>query len=267
MTDGNGNAVSPNADHIANINPIRYRGYYYDTETMFYYLQSRYYDPYLGRFLNVDGYTTTGQGFKSYNMYAYCLNNPVAFVDSEGTYATKDATYNTVGESLCGLKTTEEKKYVCGVDPVQTIDEVEPNPDNAPIDITDQLNNAMRQNAENLKDYNDNNKYLDSVGYFIDKVKPGGDWDFKSQESWALDEDKTYVYNGIELRYDDIGNIHYGYVGRVLFSEYYLLVDGGVVQIYAGTSSLSYITSNFYDPHDQWAIEYGSNLWDEEENS
>ncbi|MBQ3182190.1 MAG: glycoside hydrolase family protein [Clostridia bacterium] len=85
VTDGNGNAVSLSADHIANINPIRYRSYDYDTETMFYYLQSRYYDPYLGRFINTDGYMSTGQGFEGYNMYAYCGNNPVNRVDIMGT--------------------------------------------------------------------------------------------------------------------------------------------------------------------------------------
>ena len=44
------------ASTIGQINPIRYRGYYYDTETGFYYLQSRYYDPTTRRFLNIDDY-------------------------------------------------------------------------------------------------------------------------------------------------------------------------------------------------------------------
>ena len=54
--------TSPNV--IASINPIRYRGYYYDSDTGFYCLQSRYYDPELRRFINADGYASTGQGFK-----------------------------------------------------------------------------------------------------------------------------------------------------------------------------------------------------------
>ena len=58
------------ADHIANINPIRYRGYYYDSETGFYYLQSRYYDPVLCRFINADGQLNT-DSFLGYNMFAY----------------------------------------------------------------------------------------------------------------------------------------------------------------------------------------------------
>ena len=52
----------------AEINPLRYRGYYYDTETGFYYLQSRYYDPVIHRFINADSYSSTGQGIIGYNV-------------------------------------------------------------------------------------------------------------------------------------------------------------------------------------------------------
>ena len=56
----------------------------YDTETGFYFLQSRYYDPETGRFLNADGYVTTGQGVNSYNMFIYCGNNPINRCDPSG---------------------------------------------------------------------------------------------------------------------------------------------------------------------------------------
>ena len=72
------------ASTVGQKNPIRYRGYYYDTETGLYYLQSRYYDPVVGRFLNADGYTTTGQGILGNNMFAYCNNNPVMLSDPFG---------------------------------------------------------------------------------------------------------------------------------------------------------------------------------------
>lgn len=65
--------------YIAYNNPFRYRGYYYDTETEFYYLNSRYYDPEIGRFLNGDVYISTGQGFTGYNMYVYCGNNSASY--------------------------------------------------------------------------------------------------------------------------------------------------------------------------------------------
>ena len=72
---------------IANLNPLRYRGYYYDAETGFYYLQSRYYDPAICRFINADTFATTdANGFLSANMFAYCENNPVSNSDSEGEF-------------------------------------------------------------------------------------------------------------------------------------------------------------------------------------
>ena len=67
--------------------PLRYRGYYYDAETALYYLQSRYYDPTACRFLNADGYASTGQGIVGTNMFAYCNNDPILFVDFSGSRA------------------------------------------------------------------------------------------------------------------------------------------------------------------------------------
>ena len=64
--------------------PFRYRGYVYDTETGWYYLQSRYYDPSFARFISADVYLSTGQGVLGHNSYAYCLNNPVNMSDPTG---------------------------------------------------------------------------------------------------------------------------------------------------------------------------------------
>ena len=66
--------------------PFRYRGYVYDEETGFYYLQSRYYNPEVGRFISADVYLSTGQGVIGHNAYAYCGNNPVTRVDDEGEF-------------------------------------------------------------------------------------------------------------------------------------------------------------------------------------
>ena len=59
----------------------------YDTETGFYYLQSRYYDPEIARFINADDFASTGQGILGHNMFAYCGNNPVNNKDSAGQFS------------------------------------------------------------------------------------------------------------------------------------------------------------------------------------
>ena len=75
--------------YIGNINPIRYKGYFYDRDTGFYYLQSRYYDPITGRFLNVDDVRILNDTYHllGNNMFSYCANNPVMFSDSTGFFA------------------------------------------------------------------------------------------------------------------------------------------------------------------------------------
>ena len=65
-------------------NPFRYRGYVYDVETGWYYLQSRFYNPETCRFISADIYLSTGQGVLGYNTYAYCLNNPANMSDPSG---------------------------------------------------------------------------------------------------------------------------------------------------------------------------------------
>ncbi len=73
---------------LAAVKPIRYRSYYYDAETGFYYLQSRYYDPVICRFINADVVMTTNASLQGYNLFTYCYNNPVRYLDKKG--------YNTV---------------------------------------------------------------------------------------------------------------------------------------------------------------------------
>ena len=88
---------------MAEINPIRYRGYYYDNETGLYYLQSRYYDPVIGRFLNADDYASTGKDFIGYNMFAYCNNNPIMHRDSSGKILVGAIVGGAVGGALISV--------------------------------------------------------------------------------------------------------------------------------------------------------------------
>ncbi len=88
--DAWGNLIETASDltnSVAILNPIRYRGYYYDNETGYYYLNSRYYDPECGRFINADTVEVLTSNFATLsnkNMFAYCDNNPVVRTDESG---------------------------------------------------------------------------------------------------------------------------------------------------------------------------------------
>lgn len=77
-----------NYKFIAILNPFRYRSYYFDFETELYYLNSRYYDPETGRFINADDINYLYQNkLNGINLYAYCLNNPINLFDYNGNFA------------------------------------------------------------------------------------------------------------------------------------------------------------------------------------
>lgn len=82
--DENGNDISNNPNHIGNLNPYRYRGYYYERETNLYYLGYRYYSPTLHRFISTD--CATYDDIVGGNLYVYCNNNPVIKVDDNGKF-------------------------------------------------------------------------------------------------------------------------------------------------------------------------------------
>ena len=105
------------SDTLGEVNPLRYRGYVYDQECNLYYLQSRYYDPSIGRFLNADAYTSTGQGIVGNNMFAYCLNNPVNYLDSTGELAFPGEIHNEVVKRIAiiyGFYSEEKIQYAFG---------------------------------------------------------------------------------------------------------------------------------------------------------
>ncbi len=87
ITDNKGHDISGDRTHVANKNPYRYRGYYYDVETGFYYLKTRYYDPITCRFINQDNLLGANKDVYCYNLFAYCSNNPTNLTDPNGTFA------------------------------------------------------------------------------------------------------------------------------------------------------------------------------------
>ena len=86
------------ADTVGVKNPLRYRGYYYDTLSGLYYLQSRYYDPETGRFISSDTLLIAGNDtIQGTNLFAYCYNNPVMYVDPTGQMTTEEVIYFSTG--------------------------------------------------------------------------------------------------------------------------------------------------------------------------
>ena len=120
------------ASTVGKINPFRYRGYYYDTETKLYYLNSRYYDPNTGRFINADDQVSTGSDLTGMNLFAYCGNNPVMNVDPD-RHAWWNNVWNFVktaaANTVKNISNSGPAFAVCGgvvacggeVDPVQDV--------------------------------------------------------------------------------------------------------------------------------------------------
>lgn len=95
ISDSSGNEITDD-NHIGIINPFRYRGYYYDNETNLYYLNKRYYNPALRRFLNTDGILGADSDTLNYNLYIYVGNNPINYYDKNGNSAL------TIGLGILG---------------------------------------------------------------------------------------------------------------------------------------------------------------------
>ena len=208
---------------VRELNPIRYRGYVYDTETSLYYLQSRYYNPFTGRFLNADIYCDTGTDTTlSTNMFAYCENNPINKSDQTGFRV---------------------------------------------IDITNRLTKVMLKNAKYLYNLARKCKWFGIAGRvgllykFYKLVKTGGKWDLKNQKSWKLSKKNHFKFHGRIIDSQDVGNIHFGFVGSVVFKAVTLCTGAGIYQIFSGTSSWSYWYSFFDDPRDTRYILLGRKYW------
>ena len=106
IKDNNGNIITDES-HIGIINPFRYRSYYYDKETKLYYLNSRYYNPEWGRFINADSYLGVSEDILGYNLYIYVSNNPINNSDNTGQFLKK--AWNWVKKKANQVKKTITK--------------------------------------------------------------------------------------------------------------------------------------------------------------
>lgn len=101
--NASGSSISQTASNVAAYNPFRYRGYRYDADTGFYYLQSRYYDPAICRFINADEYSDTDDGLLGFNMFAYCLNNPINRSDPNGSWSLPNWAKVAIGVAVIAV--------------------------------------------------------------------------------------------------------------------------------------------------------------------
>ena len=190
-------------------------------------------------------------------MFAYCGNDPVDSADSIGTRPYNVLMTDSPGGGHKGPQ---------------------------PRDITDELNQLMRTNADMMKSYLQNTLYpqfsysppgiitpictpaCDGLSalyftglFFAGKVKTGGDWDLKNTKYAG---EQYYIYNGTVYSGEDIGNIHYGYVGSAVFGPEILHICAGGYQVYSG-SRLEYWMTLFDEPRDYDMVEYGIQLYKE----
>ncbi len=197
--DAWGNIVS-SSGKLAEINPLRYRGYYYDSETGFYYLQSRYYDPANRRFISADVYASTGQGFVGTNMFAYCNNKPIINSDPSGHALRSNLTAICDGGS-------------------------------GYLDRTKDVKRVLRENYEQAKRWG---WELDGPFEFYNAVKDRGKWDYKRlpKGSEWIPRNGVFSVNGKKMTAEQLGNINYGFTGSAMgFPAPVLRMAGGFVAI------------------------------------
>uniref|UniRef100_UPI0025C57E2B RHS repeat-associated core domain-containing protein n=1 Tax=Clostridium sp. UBA4548 TaxID=1946361 RepID=UPI0025C57E2B len=221
-------------DTVGVKNPYRYRGYRYDTETGLYYLQSRYYNPEWGRFINADALGGSVGELLGHNIFAYTKNNPINMSDKNGFRPIY-----TVGEE------TDEMREA-------SLASMFP-----PVDITDKLNKTLQVNAKQAIEYSNSHSEFKTNLYWIKQVKSNGPWDLKRKSEWKY---PNMTYNGKKVNGADIGNLHYGYVGMAAgFDETILKIAAGLYQIRSGTSNKEWQNNMWYgdDPRDQAWIMHG----------
>lgn len=290
IVDDNGNDISNNPEHIGNINPFRYRSYYYDKETNFYYLNTRYYNPLWGRFLSADTLLGANNDLISYNLYTYCSNNPISNCDASGKgigslFKAIRKTVKKLARKVVSIvkkvtsiaKVAETVKKIAAITAVKNISnkpKKQPfcpkqvaGPKTSYPDYTEELNKVLITNASKALTIKKVNPF-GSMDYFYQNEKEtGSPWDYKSAGPWKADigvpylgRDKPFVFNGYVITAEDFGNIHYGYVGYMLgFSPEVLYTGAG----YQNSGiSVELVKGPYYgdNKNDICSIKYGIEL-------
>lgn len=206
ITDSEGNDISKDSLHIGNINPFRYRSYYYDKDTNLYYLNSRYYSPTIGRFINADNYLSNDYRVLSSNMYIYCNNNYINEIDPSGHFSLGAFVVSGIialGIFIAG-KTKKKKK--------QAIKKIEKNQKKRKNvkDKTKQINQKLEKTKKEIQKETKGKNFVQKLQIIREKANDGAEYDLKLQDEWK----ETVIYNGYVMEAQDVGNFHFGYMGR-----------------------------------------------------
>ena len=243
---------------LAQTNPLRYRSYYYDSETGYYHLKSRYYSPEVGRFLNADS-VLDSRSTNALNLFSYCGNNPVSRIDITG-HSWFSAIKNIVAPIVATVAMVA--KIVCAAKEKKRVNKELNSLPMPSSDITNSFRKKLRNNANTVKKTTKTKGIIESGKQFYNKVRNKGEWDLKQLPEYQ----GTFQFNDKIVQGQDLGNINFGYTGKALgLPDSVLLAGAGIAQILAGTSNFSFVmASNGDDPRDQMYIKYGIELYNED---
>lgn len=211
-----------------------------------------------GRFLNADNYISTDTGHLGYNMYSYCNNNSIINKDPNGNISFRMmALIAGVGIAILANTVYQNKKAQKEINKVQK--------KKAP-DKTKKLNDKMKKSVKELRKETMGQNPVKKLVSFTEVVKTGSKYDLKSTPEWQ----QTISYNGIIMEPQDIGNFHFGYIGRSMgYSTDFLTAGAGGYQLFEHwNDSVTYphcFTTFFCDdPRDSYYIRLGAIAYDKE---
>ena len=235
ITDGSGNDVPSNSIHIANLNPFRYKGYYYDADQELYYLNSRYYDPFFARFINADVLIQSSGSVLGYNMFAYCNNNPVLLADSHGLRPILSSSFEEETDEQKKASIVFMKRYVKSNFTVY-------------YDITNDVDAAFEEYVSSASEWRIVSDIIsgpfsfsifDVIGLFdfYSLNQDDGPLNYKNEDVWNSyinvpfpGKHSRVLYHGLVLSPEDLGNYLYGRLGAakgysidlLLFASFYV---------------------------------------------
>ena len=216
--------------HPGLVNHFRFKSYYWDSETELYALQTRYYSPEWGRFVNADGIMGANQDILGYNLYAYVSNNPVNFSDPSGLLSVPFGP-----NALADFQNRYNNAAAAGIPMPNNPISGAKNTLTAP-DYSAPINQVVKNNITTVqveKAYI--NSSILSLSYFYDQVDKGGPWDYKLKDQWKNGIDASYlglygvfIWDGQAMNAEQFGNMHYGIVGTAMgYSPTMLFMGGG----------------------------------------